>query len=120
MYAEVLSVNVLIAVQRTQMLTNKNNSLAHTNTSINVYFSYFRLSPLGVFFLITAKIMEIDSFSELVGRLGLYFMTVLLGLFIHGFGTLSILFILATKKLPCRYIAKMGQVMATAFGTASR
>ncbi|XP_047030756.1 excitatory amino acid transporter 3 [Helicoverpa zea] len=77
------------------------------------------LSPLGVFFLVTAKIMEIESFAELVGRLGLYFMTVLLGLFLHGFGTLSILFILATKKLPCRYIAKMGQVMATAFGTAS-
>ncbi|VVC93292.1 unnamed protein product [Leptidea sinapis] len=77
------------------------------------------LSPLGVFFLVTAKIMEIESFSELVGRLGMYFMTVLLGLFLHGFGTLSILFVLATKKLPCRYIAKMGQVMATAFGTAS-
>ncbi|CAG4987062.1 unnamed protein product [Colias eurytheme] len=77
------------------------------------------LSPLGVFFLVTAKIMEIDSFAELVGRLGLYFMTVLLGLFLHGFGTLSILFVIATKKLPCRYIAKMGQVMATAFGTAS-
>ncbi|CAB3229050.1 unnamed protein product [Arctia plantaginis] len=77
------------------------------------------LSPLGVFFLVTAKIMEIDSFADLVGRLGLYFVTVLLGLFLHGFGTLSILFILATKKLPCRYIGKMGQVMATAFGTAS-
>ncbi|XP_049876630.1 excitatory amino acid transporter 3-like isoform X2 [Pectinophora gossypiella] len=77
------------------------------------------ISPLGVFFLVTAKIMEIESFQELIGRLGLYFMTVLLGLFLHGFGTLSILFILTTKKLPCRYIAKMGQVMATAFGTAS-
>lgn len=73
-----------------------------------------------MFFLVTAKIMEIDSFQELVGRLGMYFMTVILGLFLHGFGTLSILFVLATKKLPCRYLAKMGQVMATAFGTASR
>ncbi|XP_072942335.1 excitatory amino acid transporter 3 [Epargyreus clarus] len=77
------------------------------------------ISPLGVFFLVTAKIMEIGDFGDLVGRLGMYFMTVLLGLFLHGFGTLSILFILATKKLPFRYIAKMGQVMATAFGTAS-
>lgn len=85
-----------------------------------IIFSIYRISPLGVFFLVTAKIMEIDSFADLVGRLGLYFMTVLLGLFLHGFGTLSILFILATKKLPCRYIGKMGQVMATAFGTASR
>lgn len=92
----------------------------YCNINTNVRFSNSRVSPIGVFFLVTAKIMEIDSFGELVGRLGLYFMTVLLGLFLHGFGTLSVLFILATKKLPCRYIAKMGQVMATAFGTASR
>ncbi|KOB64903.1 Amino acid transporter, partial [Operophtera brumata] len=60
--------------------------------------------------------MEIPSFADLVGRLGLYFVTVLLGLFLHGFGTLSILFILATKKLPCRYIARMGQLFTNSLG----
>lgn len=49
------------------------------------------LSPLGVFFLVTSKILEIDSFAEMVGQLGKYFMTVMLGLFIHGFGMLIIL-----------------------------
>lgn len=44
------------------------------------------LSPLGVFFLVTSKILDIDSFAEMVGQLGKYFMTVMLGLFIHGFG----------------------------------
>lgn len=44
------------------------------------------ISPLGVFFLVTAKLLEIGSFAEVVGQLGFYFMTVMLGLFIHGFG----------------------------------
>lgn len=47
-------------------------------------------------------------------------MTVLCGLFIHGFGTLTVIFFLTTRKLPFGYIAQMGQVLATAFGTASR
>lgn len=77
------------------------------------------MSPIGVFFLVAAKILEIGSFTEVVGQLGFYFMTVMLGLFIHGFGTISVLFFLATKKLPFGYIAQMGQVLATAFGTGS-
>lgn len=56
------------------------------------------LSPLGVYFLVTSKILEIDSFAEMVGQLGKYFMTVMLGLFIHGFGLLIIEKIL---KLSC-------------------
>jgi hypothetical protein len=79
-----------------------------------------RISPIGVFFLVAAKIMEIKSFQEIVGQLGMYFMTVLVGLFLHGFGTLTILFFIITRKLPFSYLAQMGQVLATAFGTASR
>lgn len=77
------------------------------------------LSPVGVFFLVTAKLMEISSFQEIIGQLGWYFMTVLAGLFIHGFGTLSVLYFICTRTLPFRFIAGMGQVLATAFGTAS-
>ncbi|KAL1501071.1 hypothetical protein ABEB36_006469 [Hypothenemus hampei] len=77
------------------------------------------LSPLGVFFLVVAKVLEIASFADLVGRLGLYFMTVLLGLFIHGFITLSIIYFFAIRKLPFKVIAQLSQVLVTAFGTAS-
>lgn len=68
----------------------------------------------------TAKLIEIDDISQLVGQLGLYFVTVLLGLTIHGFGTLSVIFFVCTRELPFRYLRKMGQVIVTAFGTASR
>ncbi|XP_060522343.1 excitatory amino acid transporter 3 [Cylas formicarius] len=76
-------------------------------------------SPLGVFFLVTAKVLEIYSFADLVGRLGLYFCTVLLGLFIHGFITLSVIYFFTLRRLPFKIIAGLSQVLATAFGTGS-
>ncbi|XP_017883504.1 excitatory amino acid transporter 1 [Ceratina calcarata] len=77
------------------------------------------LSPLGVLFLVTSKVLEIADIGAIVGQLGLYFLTVLLGLFIHGVGTLSVIFFICTRQLPFKLIGKMGQVIATAFGTSS-
>ncbi|XP_034943107.1 excitatory amino acid transporter 3 isoform X2 [Chelonus insularis] len=77
------------------------------------------ISPIGVTFLVASKLLEIDNFGALVGTLGWYFMTVLLGLFIHGFGTLSIIYFVCTRQLPFKAISQMGQVAITAFGTAS-
>lgn len=73
-----------------------------------------------MFFLVAAKVLEIASFADLVGRLGLYFATVLLGLFLHGFGTLSVIYFVAVRRLPFGIIGQLSQVLVTAFGTASR
>lgn len=52
-----------------------------------VCFLFFnRISPLGVAFLITAKIIEMHSLVLVVQQLGWYFLTVMLGLILHGFG----------------------------------
>lgn len=56
----------------------------------------------------------------MIGQLGMYFVTVLIGLFIHGFGTIPLLFFIVLRRLPYRAITQMGQVLATAFGTGSR
>lgn len=77
------------------------------------------LSPVGVFFLISAKILEMESLAQVIGQLGKYFITVLLGLFIHGFGTIAVIFFMVVRKLPYGYIFRMSQVLATAFGTGS-
>jgi Na+/H+-dicarboxylate symporter len=77
------------------------------------------LSPVGVFFLITAKILEMESLTEVIGQLGKYFMTVMLGLVLHGFGTIAVIFFLVVRKLPYGYVFRMSQVLATAFGTGS-
>lgn len=71
-------------------------------------------------FLVISKLLEIEDIGAIAGQLSLYFITVLLGLVIHGCGTLSLIFFICTKQLPFRIIAKMSQVLATAFGTSSR
>lgn len=78
------------------------------------------LSPVGVMFLVAAKILEMDSFSTVMSQLGMYFVTVLAGLLIQGFIILPLLYLALTRKSPIHFIANMGQPIATAFGTASR
>lgn len=79
-----------------------------------------RLSPVGVCFLIAAQLLEAKDIGHILEKLGMYFMTVLLGLFIHGFVVLPFMFGVVTRKLPFRFIGNMTQALATAFGTASR
>ena len=77
------------------------------------------LAPVGVFFLIGGQILEMEDMSMVAGQLGYYFMTVLTGLFIHGFIVLPIIYSACTKKLPFKFVANMFNAFTTAFGTAS-
>ncbi|XP_029163275.1 excitatory amino acid transporter 1 isoform X2 [Nylanderia fulva] len=77
------------------------------------------LSPIGVLFLVASKITEMKSLDEVVGQLGMYFLTVLIALLIHGFLILPGLYFLLTKKNPYIYISNMAQALVTAFGTSS-
>lgn len=74
---------------------------------------------MGVFFLVASKITDMQSLDEVVAQLGMYFLTVLIGLFIHGFIVLPLLYFVITKKNPFRYISNMAQALVTAFGTSS-
>lgn len=60
-----------------------------------------------------------ESLAQVIGQLGKYFMTVMLGLVLHGFGTIAVIFFLVVRKLPYGYVFRMSQVLATAFGTGS-
>lgn len=78
------------------------------------------ISPVGVMFLISAKLLEIQDFGTVMEQLGMYFATVLVGLLLHGFVVLPLLFFALTRRSPIGYVINMGQAIATAFGTASR
>lgn len=82
--------------------------------------SLFRLSPVGVLFLIASKMMEMKDLAQIAGQVGLYTITVLSGILIHGFVVLPIIYFIFTRKNPFTFIINMGQALATAFGTASR
>lgn len=70
-------------------------------------------------FLVASKVIEMKSFQVILGQLGMYFMTVLIGLFFHGFVVLPIIFFIMTKKNPLIYLINMTQAVAMAFGTSS-
>jgi len=53
-------------------------------------------------------------------QLGWYMMTVLLGLAIHEFITLAIIYFVFTRRNPFRLMLQMSQALLTALGTASR
>ncbi|XP_046621437.1 excitatory amino acid transporter 1-like isoform X1 [Neodiprion virginianus] len=77
------------------------------------------VSPIGVLFLVSSKLLEMKSFEVIIGQLGMYFMTVLVGLFIHGFIVLPLIYFLVTRRNPFSYVSNMAQALATAFGTSS-
>jgi len=73
-----------------------------------------------VLFLVASKMLEMDSWEEMAGQLGKYFMTVMVGLFIHGFIVLQLIYFIVTRKLPFRFVANLSEALTTAFATSSR
>ncbi len=98
-----------------------------------------KLAPIGVMFLIAGDILQEKEVAKSFASLGLYFATVVVGLTIHGTIVLPIIYGipktsnqcnlilhvtdtltgLFTWTWPFRFVANMGNALATAFGTAS-
>ncbi|CAF1292200.1 unnamed protein product, partial [Didymodactylos carnosus] len=76
-------------------------------------------SPIGIFFLIVAKLLEMPDLAAFAGSLGLYMATVLTGLVVHGFIVLPLIMLIITRRNIFRYTLNMSQALLTAFGTGS-
>uniref|UniRef100_A0A0N5B977 Amino acid transporter n=1 Tax=Strongyloides papillosus TaxID=174720 RepID=A0A0N5B977_STREA len=77
------------------------------------------LSPIGIASLIAQKLLEVDNLIATFQSLGMYLVTVILGLIIHLFVTLSLIYFLATKKNPYKFLHGLTPAALTALGTAS-
>jgi len=80
-------------------------------------------TPLGIF-SITAKVIAQqillgNEITEVISRLGLYFVTVLAGLVFHGFVTLPLSVKLLGRANPFRHLRNMATPLLTAFSTSS-
>ena len=60
------------------------------------------LAPIGVCFLVAQQMLEMKDMAEEFQKLGWYFLTVLVGLTIHGFIVLPIIYTLICRQLPFR------------------
>lgn len=76
-------------------------------------------APLGVFGLVAGRFARAGDLETLIGGLGKYMATVLLGLAIHGFVVLPLILWLLGKRNPFAYLANMATPLLTAFSTAS-
>jgi solute carrier family 1 (high affinity glutamate transporter) protein 2 len=76
-------------------------------------------SPFGIMCLIAGKLMAIKDLALTAQQLGMYMVTVITGLAIHGIITLPLLYFVITRKNPATYFMGMLQAWMTALGTAS-
>ncbi len=82
-----------------------------------------KFTPIGIF-SISAKVMaqqvELgNNVSAILSRLGLYILTVLLGLLIHGLITLPLTVRLLGRTNPVKHLKNMATPLLTAFSTSS-
>lgn len=64
--------------------------------------------------------MKMEDPAEDFKQLGWYIMTVLVGLFIHGFFVLPVIYFAFVRKNPFAMVKHMKDALLTALGTASR
>nr|XP_033784571.1 excitatory amino acid transporter 2 [Geotrypetes seraphini] len=76
-------------------------------------------SPLGIACLICGKIIAIKDLEVVARQLGMYMVTVIVGLIIHGGIFLPLIYFAITRKSPFSFFAGIFQAWITALGTAS-
>ncbi|KAA8581987.1 hypothetical protein FQN60_008727, partial [Etheostoma spectabile] len=83
---------------------------------INAAMWYF---PFGIVFLVAGKILDMHDPAHLGEKLGMYFITVLSGLFVHGLILLPLFYFFFTRKNPFTYIRGLLQALVIALATSS-
>lgn len=94
------------------------DGLNETMMKLVIWIMYF--APIGIFALIASRLGQAgggSAFWQEISAVGLYMLTVILGLVIH-FGILCGILLIFTKR-GLKYLDNMMRALITAFGTAS-
>jgi solute carrier family 1 (high affinity glutamate transporter) protein 1 len=121
---------IVFSIIFASMLTTMGARVASINTMIlqvnDALMSFvlllMKIAPLGIFCLVAARFGEAQAkgeFLDVIQQTGWYVVTVLVGLSIHGFLTVAMIYWFFTGKNPYRLMLQMAQALLTAFSTAS-
>lgn len=81
---------------------------------------FCRYAPLGIMFLVAAKIVAMEDVKVLFASLGKYIACCLVGHAVHGLLILPLIYFVFTRKNPYSFLMGLITALATAFGTSSR
>lgn len=103
------------------IVTDLLNSLLEVIMKLTLFVIKF--TPIGIFSItarvIAQQIQMGNNVGEVISRLGVYFITVLLGLLVHGFLTLPLSVKLLGRANPIKHFRNMATPLLTAFSTSS-
>ena len=85
-----------------------------------VFVLLSRYSPIGIAFILAKKIVVMKNPEEEFKMLGMYMVTVIVGLFVHAVIVLPAIYVFFVRKNPFKLMMNVGQALLTALGTASR
>jgi solute carrier family 1 (neuronal/epithelial high affinity glutamate transporter), member 1 len=108
-------------------LGKKGKELIHLIDTVNDILMIFVkgviwLAPVGILGLIASQTIEAGGWNEVLKQLHLlfwYFITVILGLAVHGIIILPLILWIFTKKSPVKHLKHFVEAITTAFTTAS-
>ncbi|KPM07150.1 Sodium:dicarboxylate symporter-like protein 2 [Sarcoptes scabiei] len=78
-----------------------------------------QIAPVATVFLIIPQTLSIGDLGEMFSLIGWFTMTVLLALTIHCLITLSLMYLVVTRKNPYKFIGNLIPALSTAFATSS-
>lgn len=119
----VVSIAIALGIIMSTMREKVNNLvcviLEFTQVMMGIIQIVIWMTPIGVYFLILAKFLEMSDILDVFTKLGMYLATVSAGIFIHGFIILPLVYLLFTRKNPIIFIGHMMPAILTALGTSS-
>ncbi|XP_064197023.1 excitatory amino acid transporter 5-like isoform X2 [Anguilla rostrata] len=95
------------------------HSNGHVMTSADALLDLIRYFPFGIVFLVAGKILDMEDPERIGEKLGMYTITVLLGLCVHGLVLLPLFYFILTRKNPFPFIRGLLQALVIALATSS-
>ena len=79
-----------------------------------------RYAPVGICSLIAQRVASMVDIGDELSRLALFIVTVMVGLVIHAFIILPLIFLVVRRSNPFTFMYQMRDAFVTAFGISSR